>query len=77
MPTQPPALDVEWDAGTPTRVRLGSRWEPILSWAGPWRRMGKWWEGEGHCDRYQLVTSAGAFLVEVADDGARLTGVYD
>ncbi|MEE8330461.1 MAG: DNA polymerase Y family protein [Acidimicrobiia bacterium] len=77
VPTQPPALDVEWEAGTPTRVRLGSRWEPILSWAGPWRRMGKWWEGEGHCDRYQLVTSVGAFLVEVAADGVRLTGVYD
>jgi len=39
--------------------------------------MGKWWEGEGHCDRYQLVTSVGAFLVEVDENGSRLTGVYD
>jgi protein ImuB len=77
VPAQPQPLDVEWDVGTPTRVRLGSRWEPVLSWAGPWRRLGKWWEGEGHCDRYQLVTSAGAFLVEVGDDGSRLGGVYD
>jgi protein ImuB len=77
VPAAPTPLDVEWDAGTPTRVRLGSRWEPILSWAGPWRRLGKWWEGEGNCDRYQLVTSAGALLIEVADGASRLSGVYD
>ena len=45
--------------------------------AGPWRKMGKWWEGEGHCDRYQLVTSAGAFLVEVDEEATTLTGIYD
>jgi protein ImuB len=77
VPPTPPGLDVEWEAGIPTRVRLRSRWEQVLSWAGPWRKMGKWWEGEGHCDRYQLVTSAGAFLVEVDDAGTRLTGIYD
>jgi protein ImuB len=78
VPQQPPVLEVEWDEGLPVRVRLGSRWEPVLSWAGPWRKMGRWWQGEGHADRYQLVTSAGAFLCEVRETGiAYLTGVYD
>jgi protein ImuB len=77
VPPDPPGIDVEWDAGTPARVRLGSRWEQVLSWAGPWRKLGRWWEGESHCDRYQLVTSAGALLVEVGESGSRLTGVYD
>ncbi len=78
VPPQPRPLEVEWDAGLPARVRLGSRWEPVLSWAGPWRRLGRWWEGEGASDRYQIVTSAGAFLCEVRDgDRAFLVGVYD
>lgn len=77
VPADPPILDVEWDGGMPTRVRLGSRWVEILSWAGPWRDIGRWWEGAGPCDRYQLVTSAGAFLCEVRDGKAYLTGVYD
>ncbi|NNK91487.1 MAG: DNA polymerase Y family protein [Acidimicrobiia bacterium] len=76
-PPEPPRLEVEWDTGMPVRVRLGSRWEPVLSWAGPWRRMGRWWLGEEAADRYQLVTSAGAFLCEVRDGLAYLTGVYD
>jgi protein ImuB len=77
VPPRPPALGVEWDNGLPARVRLRSRWEPVLSWAGPWRRMGRWWEGEAAVDRYQLVTSAGAFLCEVRDGEAFLVGVYD
>jgi protein ImuB len=78
VPQQPPVLEVEWDEGLPARVRLGSRWEPVLSWAGPWRKMGRWWEGETSADRYQLVTSAGAFLCEVRETGiVYLTGVYD
>ncbi|NNC75296.1 MAG: DNA polymerase Y family protein [Acidimicrobiia bacterium] len=76
-PPEPHRLEVEWDTGMPVRVRLGSRWEPVLSWAGPWRRMGRWWLGEEAADRYQLVTSAGAFLCEVRDGAAYLTGVYD
>jgi len=68
---------VEWDAGFPTRVRLGTRWEPVLSWAGPWRRTGRWWEGQPAADRYQVVTSAGAFLCEVSEGQAFVTGVYD
>jgi len=75
--TDPPRLEVEWEGGFPTRVRLGSRWEQVLSWAGPWRRTGVWWEGEGPADRYQIVTSAGAVLCEVRDEGCVLVGVYD
>ena len=77
VPPQPVSIDVEWDEGLPTRIRLGSRWEPVLNWAGPWRLLGRWWRGEGVGDRYQIVTSAGAFLIVV--DGARsfLCGIYD
>lgn len=76
----PPRLDpieVEWDGGMPTRVRLGSRWEPVLTWSGPWRLSGRWWAGERDADRYQLVTSVGAFLCVVAGGRAYLAGVYD
>ena len=65
---------LRWD---PTRVRLGSRWVEVLSWAGPWRRTGRWWDGQAAADRYQVVTSAGAFLCEVIDGEAFVTGVYD
>ncbi len=77
VPPRPRPLAVEWEAGLPTRVRLRSRWEPVLSWAGPWRRMGRWWEGEPASDRYQLVTSAGAFLCEVREGESYLVGIYD
>ncbi len=77
VPPEPRPLEVEWDGGMPTRVRLGSRWEPVRSWAGPWRKVGRWWEGEGPADRYQIVTSAGALLCEVRDGRTRLIGVYD
>ena len=71
------ALEVEWDGGIPTRIRLGSRWVEVLSWAGPWRKVGRWWDGEHPADRYQLVTSAGAFLCAVVAGKSYLTGVYD
>lgn len=77
VPPDPPVLEVEWDGGFPTRVRLGSRWEPVLTWAGPWRDTGRWWDGAVPADRYQLVTSAGAFLIEVRAGVCRLAGVYD
>lgn len=85
VPGPPPALapprrhpiTIEWDGGFPTRIRLGARWEPVLSWAGPWRRTGRWWEGQATADRYQVVTSAGAFLCEVEGNEAFVTGVYD
>jgi protein ImuB len=70
-------IQVEWDEGMPSRVRLGSRWEPILTWSGPWRLSGRWWIGEGDLDRYQIVTSAGAFLCVITPDGAYLAGIYD
>jgi len=70
-------ITIEWDTGFPTRVRLGSRWERVLSWAGPWRRTGRWWDDESPADRYQIVTSAGAFLCEVTDGAAHVMGVYD
>jgi protein ImuB len=77
VPPEPQRLTVEWDGGMPHRVRLGSRWEPVLSWAGPWRRVGRWWHGETPADRYQVVTSAGAFLCEVRDGETWLVGIYD
>ena len=77
VPPQSLPVNVEWAEGLPTRVRLRSRWEPVLSWAGPWRRMGRWWEGESSGDRYQIVTSAGAFLCEVRDEQTYLVGIYD
>ena len=77
VPPDPPRLEVDWDDGLPVRVRLGSRWVPVLSWAGPWRKVGRWWDGGAPADRYQLVTSAGAFLCEVRDGHTYLTGVYD
>jgi len=70
-------LEIEWDGGQPVRVRLRSRWEPVLNWAGPWRRSGRWWTGQETVDRYQLVTSAGALLCEVQEGRAYLVGVYD
>lgn len=77
VPRQPPLIEIEWDGGMPTRVRLRSRWVPVVSWAGPWRRTGRWWKDEPNADRYQLVTSAGAFLCEVRDGKTSLVGVYD
>ena len=77
VPSRLQPIDVEWDAGMPTRVRLGSRWEPVLTWSGPWRLSGRWWVGEGDADRYQLVTSLGAFLCVVSEGRAFLAGVYD
>lgn len=85
IPGPPPALTppqrrpitIEWDGGFPSRVRMGSRWVEVLSWAGPWRRTGRWWDGQEPADRYQVVTSIGAFLCEVEGERAWVTGVYD
>lgn len=77
VPSKMDPLDVEWDQGTPSRVRLGSRWEPVLTWSGPWRLSGRWWLGEPDADRYQLVTSVGALLCLVSAGRAYLAGVYD
>ncbi|NQV06204.1 DNA polymerase Y family protein [bacterium] len=77
VPPVPRPLEVEWDGGFPVRVRLGSRWEPVLSWAGPWRDTRRWWNGDAPADRYQVVTSAGAFLCEVREGRTWLAGVYD
>ena len=77
VPPSPEPLEVEWDGGMPSRVRLGTRWEPVLTWSGPWRLSGRWWVGEEDADRYQLVTSVGAFLCVVTGGRAFLAGVYD
>lgn len=77
VPPDPYPLEVEWDAGIPTRVRLGTRWVEVISWAGPWRKVGRWWDGEYPADRYQLVTSAGAFLCAVVQGKTYMAGVYD
>ena len=77
IPPEPQPIEIDWDEGMPVRVRLGSRWVPVLSWAGPWRLMGRWWEGGLPADRYQMVTSVGAFLCEVREGTAFMVGVYD
>lgn len=70
-------LEVEWEDGMPSRIRLGSRWEPVLTWSGPWRLTGQWWNGRPDLDRYQIVTSVGAILCVVCDGKAYLAAVYD
>ncbi len=77
VPPQAVRFEVAFVDGIPEQVRLRSRWEPVLSWAGPWRSVGRWWDGEGAADRYQIVTSAGAYLCEVRDGATYLLGVYD
>jgi len=77
VPPDPVPFPVSWVEGTPEHVKLRSRWVPVLSWAGPWRHVGRWWDGEGSSDRYQIVTSAGAYLCEVRDGNTYLMGVYD
>lgn len=77
VPSEDRMLEVEWEGGFPVAVRLGSRREPVLSWSGPWRLMGRWWSGEEPADRYQLVTSAGAMLCVVRAGRTYLAGVYD
>lgn len=77
VPSRPDLVTIEWDGGMPVRVRMGSRWEPVLSWSGPWRLSGRWWAGGRNADRYQLVTSVGAFLCVVVEGRAYLAGVYD
>ncbi|HEY7564114.1 MAG TPA: hypothetical protein VIA81_04245, partial [Acidimicrobiia bacterium] len=77
VPPEPIPLAIEWDADVPVQIRLGTRWEPVLNWAGPWRLLGRWWRGEGSSQRYQIVTSAGAFLVVVNQGQAYLAAIYD
>ena len=77
VPPEPYLLEVDWDDGMPVRVRLGSRWVEVISWSGPWRKVGRWWDGEHPADRYQLVTSAGAFLCTVIAGKTYMSGVYD
>ena len=77
VPPQPRQVEVEWDGGIPSRVRLRSRWEPVVTWAGPWRRMGHWWTEEGPSDLYQILTSAGAMLCRVTDGRTVIVGIYD
>ena len=77
VPPHPRHLEVEWEGGMPCRVRLGTRWEPVLTWSGPWRLNGQWWEGGKDADRYQIATSVGALLCLVVEGRTFLVGVYD
>ncbi|MGI9667004.1 MAG: DNA polymerase Y family protein [Acidimicrobiia bacterium] len=77
VPPEAVRFEVTFVDGIPEQVRLRSRWVPVLSWAGPWRSVGRWWDGEGPADRYQIVTSAGAYLCEIRDSVTYLLGVYD
>ena len=77
VPPEPQPLTLEWEDGIPVRMRLRSRWEEVIGWSGPWRRTGRWWADEADFDRYQVVTSVGAFLCEVRDGLTYLVGIYD
>lgn len=77
VPPEPVPFEVVWVGGIPEHVRLKTRWVPVLSWAGPWRSVGRWWQGEASADRYQIVTSVGAYLCEIRDGRTYLIGVYD
>lgn len=77
VPPEAVRFEISFVDGIPEQVRLRSRWVPVLSWAGPWRSVGRWWDGETSADRYQIVTSAGAYLCEVREGATYLLGVYD
>jgi protein ImuB len=77
VPPRRVPFEVSFVDGIPEQVRLRTRWVPVLSWAGPWRHVGRWWDGESSADRYQIVTSAGAYLCEVRNGSTYLIGVYD
>ena len=77
VPPEAIPFSVRFADGIPEQVRLRARWEPVLSWAGPWRAVGRWWDGEASADRYQIVTSVGAYLCEVREGRTYLLGVYD
>jgi protein ImuB len=77
VPPDSVLFEVSWVDGMPEHVRLKSRWVPVLSWAGPWRSVGRWWHGETAADRYQIVTSVGAYLCEIREGRTYLIGVYD
>jgi protein ImuB len=77
VPPDPIPFSVRFVDGIPEQVRLRTRWEPVLSWSGPWRAVGRWWDGESSADRYQIVTSVGAYLCEVREGRTYLLGVYD
>jgi protein ImuB len=80
VPPETTPLHVECDDGIPVRVRLGARWEPVLSWAGPWRRHERWWTGgdaPAPAAYYQLVTAVGALLATARDGRFYVSGVYD
>ncbi|MEZ5175902.1 MAG: DNA polymerase Y family protein [Acidimicrobiia bacterium] len=77
VPPEPVPFPVTWVDGMPEQVRLKARWVPVLSWAGPWRAVGQWWNGQSTADRYQIVTSVGAYLCEIRDGATYLIGVYD
>jgi protein ImuB len=77
VPPDPVPFEISWSGGMPEQVRLKSRWVPVLSWAGPWRSVGRWWNGDTPADRYQIVTSTGAYLCEVREGKTYLVAVYD
>jgi len=77
VPPEPLPFNVSWVEGIPEQVRLAHCWVPVLSWAGPWRNVGRWWDGERPSDRYQIVTSTGAYLCEIREGSTYLIGIYD
>ncbi|KRB74180.1 DNA polymerase [Nocardioides sp. Root190] len=68
--------------GAPWRFRVGQRWQPVGSWAGPWPVDESWWLGAGaggRSARFQVVgvdgrawllrwTSPGSWAAEAAYD---------
>jgi protein ImuB len=58
---------------------LGSGWQPVSAWAGPWPVDSSWWaEGGGRASRFQVVAADGrAWLLICGPDGWHVEAGYD
>ena len=68
--------------GAPWRFRVGRRWHPVGSWAGPWPVDESWWLGPGaggRAARFQVVGVDGrAWLLRWQAPGAwQVEAAYD
>ncbi len=69
--------------GEPTRFQLadalGTGWQPVVAWAGPWPVDESWWaEGGVRASRFQVVGADGrAWLLVCEPSGWRVEAGYD
>jgi protein ImuB len=69
--------------GEPSRFQLGdvlgSEWQPVVAWAGPWPVDESWWtEGGARVSRFQVVGADGrAWLLVCGPSGWRVEAGYD